>query len=75
MSISWRFDDVSVPQSVLIPSAWFGQFVNKIRRKKHVKNKYKVIEQKLLEDPDWPPLGGITMATQVSPTNIQFPNT
>jgi len=65
---------VSVPQSLFIPSAWFGRFINKIRRKTHVKNKYKVIEQKLSEDPDWPPLGGITTATAVSPTNVQFSN-
>lgn len=60
-----------VLQSVFIPSTWFSRFINKIRRKKLAKNKYKIIEQKLSEDSDWPPLGGITMATEVSATNIQ----
>ena len=58
-------------QSVVMPSAWFRQLVNKVIRKKQVKNKYKIIEDKLADDSDWPPLGGITRATEVTPISIQ----
>ncbi|KAI0219960.1 putative cation-transporting ATPase 13A3 [Lamellibrachia satsuma] len=69
--IAFNFLCAFIVESVFIPSTWFSRFINKIRRKKLAKNKYKIIEQKLSEDSDWPPLGGITMATEVSATNIQ----
>ena len=33
---------------------------NAIRRKKGPKNKYKIIENALLDDKDWPPVGSDT---------------
>ena len=50
-------------QSFLVSSKVFGKCVNTVRRKRGPKNRYKAIEQELVDNPQWPPLGDVVMAT------------
>ena len=40
--------------------------ISSMRRKKGPKNRYKIIEQELVDSPEWPPLGEVVLAAPPS---------
>lgn len=55
-----HFIAATLMEEVVVPSKFVKEVSNAIRRKKGPKNKYKIIENALLDDKDWPPVGSDT---------------
>jgi hypothetical protein len=47
-------------EEYIVDSLWFKKFGKVVMRKKHPKNKYKIIAQDIAKDSQWPYIGKIT---------------
>merc|ERR1719468_161735 len=55
-----------IAEELIVDTVWFKKFSSKITRKKKPKNKYKIIQNSLKNDKEWPLINKSTFSNNLS---------